>query len=303
MLRDKDGNISGGRVIRLVVTLAAVGMALLFASCSISAHSVTVKPGEVGVMVRTLGADAGVDPKALPPGWHFTGIGEQIVQFPTIERSYAYTRGANADSATNEEISFSDHTGLPMTADVQIVLRVLPQCAPRLYQTWRLDFDQLFTTPIRNDVRSAVAAESELIPVDQMYSGGRQGVIQRALARVQRKWAPQCVEITQLDWLGNIRYPDSVLAGITAKSQVEQATLAAQGRVAQAKAEADARIEQARGEAESIRLKGEALRASPEVVQQIYAQRSMGLCPPAAHTCIIGANAWSLVPEAYRQGE
>lgn len=269
--------------------LAVAAMGLSLAACG-----KTVDPGNTGVMVRQYGANAGVDPSPYPNGWHMTGIGEKIVEFPTTERSYAYTRvpnHASGGSDGNEEINFSDHTGLPMTADVQIVLRVDPNKVPSLYKTWRLTFDQLFETPIRNDVRAAIASETELIPVDQLYSGGRQAAIQRALIRVQAKWAPQGVIISQMDWLGNIRYPESVLSGITAKSNVEQATLAAQGRVAQAKAEADAQIEAARGRAESTRMEAEALRANPEVLRQREIERWKGLCPLNTHTCIIGAGS------------
>jgi len=281
--------------LRLAGYIAVAVLLLAIASCSVARHSVTVQPGEVGVLIRTLGGNAGVDPTPLPPGWHFLGLGERVVQYPVIERSYAYTKEHNADGDENEEISFSDHTGLPLTADVQVVLRVSPALAPRLYSTWRLTFNELFETPIRNDVRSAIAAESELMPVDQMYSGGRQEMIQRSLVRVQKKWGPQGVEISQLSWLGNIRYPESVLQGITAKSQVEQATLVAQGRIAQAQAEAQAKIEAAKGDAESTRLRAEALRANPEVLRQQEIEHWRGLCPLNVHTCIIGGDAQTLV--------
>ncbi len=284
--------------VRLGVYGALGLVILLFAGCSIAKHSVTVQPGEVGVLVRTLGANAGVDPTPLAPGWHFVGLGERVVQYPSIERSYAYTRDpntANGGGEGNEEVSFSDHTGLPITADVQVVLRVNPAQAPKLYSSWRLSFDQLFATPIRNDIRSAIAAESELISADDMMSGGRQAMIGRALARVQAKWSRQGVEISQLSWLGNLRYPQSVLDGITRKSQVDQATMAAQGKVAQAKAEADAKIEEARGLAESTRLQALALRASPEVLRQKEIERWNGMCPLNVKTCIVGSSALAQV--------
>lgn len=227
----------------------------------------TVEPGNVGVKIRTLGAQAGVDPQPLQSGWHLLGIGERIVQFPVIQRTYTYTREPDERGPENEEVTFSDNTGLPMTADVQVVLQVGANCAPELYTRYRLTFDQLFEGPIRNDVRTAVAAESELVNVEQLYSGGRQGVIQRALARVQRKWNEQCVAVSQLDWIGNIRYPDVILEAIQAKTKADQETLAAQARVAMAKAEADARIERARGEAEANRLLAQSIAANPAVVQ------------------------------------
>ena len=74
-----------------------------------------------------------------------------------------------------------------MTADVQLVMRIDPSKAPALYTRYRLTFDQLFEGPIRNDVRSSIAAETELVSVEYLYRGGRQQVIQKALAHVNRK--------------------------------------------------------------------------------------------------------------------
>lgn len=227
----------------------------------------TVEPGNVGVKIRTIGMHPGVDPVALQSGWHLLGIGERIVQFPVIQRTYTYTHEIDERGPENEEVTFSDNTGLPMSADVQVVLQVGANCAPELYTRWRLTFDQLFEGPIRNDVRTAISAESELVSVEQLYSGGRQGVIQRALARVRAKWDGLCVTVSQLDWIGNIRYPDVILEAIQAKTRADQETLAAQARVAKAKAEADAMIEQARGQAESNRLLAQSIAANPLVVQ------------------------------------
>ncbi len=244
----------------------AIGLVVIAAAWAVL-FGRTVEPGNVGVRIRTLGAQAGVDPTPMQSGWHVLGIGERIVQFPVIQRTYTYTREPDERGPENEEVTFSDNTGLPMTADVQIVLQVGAECAPELYTRYRLTFDQLFEGPIRNDVRTAVAAESELVNVEQLYSGGRQGVIQKALQRVRSKWEANCVSVSQLDWIGNIRYPDVILEAIQAKTKADQETLAAQARVAKAKAEADARIEQARGEAEANRLLAQSIAANPQVVQ------------------------------------
>jgi regulator of protease activity HflC (stomatin/prohibitin superfamily) len=290
-MKDATKPMRGPGVRRRVIQVVVIGAALLLTTCTVVSHSVTVQPGDVGVLIRTLGNNAGVDPVPLQSGWHLIGIGERVVEFPAIQRTYTYTKEPDERGVENEEITFSDRTGLPMTADVQIVLHVLPNRAPSLYKAWRLNFDQLFETPIRNDVRTAIAAEAEKVTVEQLYSGGRQGVVQRALARVQGKWAKQGVQISQLDWIGPIRYPDIILQAIKNKTQVEQATLAAQAQVAQAKAQADARIEQARGFAESTRLQAEALRANPEVLRQKEIEAWKGLCPLNVKTCIIGASA------------
>lgn len=239
----------------------------------------TVEPGNAGVRIRTLGPTAGVDPVPLNSGWHFKGIGEHIVEYPVIQRTYSYTKEIDERGTENEEIAFADNTGLPMTADVAITLQVNPASAPNLYKTYRLSFDQLLDGPIRNDVRSAIAAETERVNVDQLYSGGRQQVIQRAMARVTRKWARFGVTVSQLEWIGTIRYPEVILNAIQAKTRTEQETLTARAQVAKAQAQAEAQIAAARGQAESIRIINEALAANPRYVELKAVEKWDGRLP------------------------
>jgi regulator of protease activity HflC (stomatin/prohibitin superfamily) len=260
---------------RLIAGLAVLGL-LLFGVVSCGT---TVEPGNVGVKIRTLGGAAGVDRQPLSSGWHFRGIGERIVEYPVIQRTYSYTREPDERGPENEEIAFADNTGLPMTADVAITLQVNPASAPKLYETYRLTFDQLLDGPIRNDVRSAVAAEAERVNVDALYSGGRQLVIQRALARVSTKWARHGVTVTQLDWIGTIRYPDVILQAIQAKTRTDQETLTARAQVAKAQAQAEAQIAAARGQAESIRIINEALAANPRYVELKAVEKWDGKLP------------------------
>ena len=251
---------------KVKILALGAGILVLTASTLVSCGQ-TVQPGNVGVKIRTLGPNAGVDRTPLESGWHFNGLGERIVEFPIIQRTYAYTREANSDGPENEELSFSDNNALPMTADVQLVMRIDPSKAPELYTRYRLNFDQIFERPLRNDVRSAIAAETELVSVEYLYRGGRQQVIQKALDRVRHKWEGQGVDVSQLDWIGTIRYPQVILDSIQAKTKADADASAAQAQVAVAKAQADAQIEQARGQAESNRLLAQSIAASPGVVQ------------------------------------
>jgi regulator of protease activity HflC (stomatin/prohibitin superfamily) len=254
-------------------------LVLVVGSCSVISHSTTVEPGNAGVKIKTLGSGAGVSPEPLPARWYFRGIGERIIQYPVIQRTYSYTREKDERGNENEEITFSDNTGLPMTADVSVTLQVNPASAPNLYQTYRLSFDQLLDGPIRNDVRSAVAAEAEKVGVETLYSGGRQAVMQRAFARVSGKWARHGVTVSQMDWIGSIRYPDAIIQQMQNKTQLEQEALAAKALEAKETALANAAIAKARGEAESIRIKGEALRANPQVLQQQAIEKWNGELP------------------------
>ena len=264
---------------RNIIGFIIGGALVLAALLGLTSCGKTVEPGNVGVKIRTLGSGAGVDPAALPSGWHFKGIGERIVEYPVIQRTYSYTREPDERGPENEEISFADNTGLPMTADVAITLQVDRRAAPRLYEMYRLSFDELLDGPIRNDVRSAVAAETERVNVEALYSGGRQAVIQRALTRVRTKWARYGVVITQLEWIGTIRYPDVILQAIQAKTRTDQETLTARAQVAKAQATAEAKIAAARGEAESIRIINEALSANPNYVQLKAVEKWDGKLP------------------------
>lgn len=239
----------------------------------------TVQPGMTGIKIKAFGSGAGVQAQPLPTGYHFLGMGEDIIQFPTVQRTYSYTKEVNADGAENEEVHFSDNNALPMTADVQLNVRIDATKAPSLYQTWRLSFNQLLEGPIRNDVRTAIAAQSELVSIEYLYKGGRQEMIHKALLPVQKKWAPFGVEISQLDWIGPIRYPDVILESIQRTTKAEADTRAALAQVEVAKAEAQSVIEAARGQAESNRLIAESVKANPGVAQLKAIEKWDGTMP------------------------
>lgn len=295
MKASNSGDAGFGRTNMKKLLLFIPGFTLIIIILiSLSHCGVTVQPGESGVKIKTL-MGAGVDPTPLPQGWHMLGIGERVVQFPNTERAYPFTRSTSEGRTENEEISFADVHGLPITGDVNITLRVLPGSTPALYTKWRLGFNDLLDTPIRNDVRSEIAQAAEHVAVEDMFGGGRELIIQKALQAVRAKWQPQGVEISSLAWIGNLRPPQSTTDAITNKSRVEQETFTEQANVAKQKAIADAKIESARGEAESTRLKAAALTSNPQVLRQEEIHRWTGQCPLDTKTCIIGAGALTQV--------
>ena len=78
--------------VRNGLIIATGVLVLMMGGCQVISHSTTVEPGNVGVKIKTLGSGAGVSPDALPARWYFRGIGERIVQYPVIQRTYSYTR-------------------------------------------------------------------------------------------------------------------------------------------------------------------------------------------------------------------
>lgn len=217
-----------------LVVLLVSASALVLTACG-----QTVEPGSVGVKISSFG-NAGVSQTPLPNGWHATGIGERIQTYPTITRTYSFTRGVNRDSTDNEEITFTDRTGLPMTADVVLTMHVQPDRVPALWTKYRLSFDDLLRGPIHNDIRMFIAEETERVGVEDLLAGGRQAVIGRAMARLQQKWNAEGVVITNLAWLGQIRFPDVIQDAIVARTRADQQRLSAEAQVAEAQGVHDA---------------------------------------------------------------
>ncbi|MBX9615772.1 MAG: SPFH domain-containing protein [Caulobacteraceae bacterium] len=317
-----SGGASIGRTIGMI---AAILTLLVIASLSVTSCSVTVESGYAGIKTTKFGPNPGVQPTELGPGFHWEGIGEKIRIYQTLQRTYSYTREPNSDGGENEEITFSDVLGLPMTADVALTFRVREDKAADLFATWRQEFDAFIDGPLRTSVRAAIARETEKLPVacnaqqigtgpapalgldtaapvavvvagtpdaadcpGQLIGPGRQIVLQRAMQALQREWAPQGLEIIRMEWVGSIRYPESVLLAIQSRTTAEQNTRAALERVNLERANAEARIAQARGQAEANRLLAESIRSNPEVVRLREIERTLGLCPLSASTCVIG---------------
>lgn len=313
----------GGSVRRTLGLVLLIGLLIIISTVAVTSCSVTVESGYMGIKTTKFGPNPGVQRSELGPGFHWEGIGEKIRTYQTLQRTYSYTREANTDGRENEEITFSDVLGLPMTADVALTFRIREDKAADLYATWRQEFDAFIDGPLRTSVRAAIARETEKLPVacnaqqsatpnvqpiapgavaatpgtpdaddcpGQLIGPGRQIVLQRAMQALQREWTPQGLEIIRMEWVGSIRYPETVLAAIQSRTTAEQNTRAALERVNLERANAEARIAQARGQAEANRLLAESIRSNPEVVRLREIERTLGICPLSADTCVVGSD-------------
>lgn len=253
---------------------------LLIGGCQVAQHSVTVQQGTVALKAKTIGSGAGNAPDILTPGWHFLSLGERLVAtYPISERRYSYTKETNDDGKENEELAFVDRNGLEVFGDMNIGVQIRPASAATLYVKTRSTFDQLLDNQIRNDVRTAVARYAALMPVEQMLGGGHQVIAQKAFIEVRNNWAKEGVDITRLEWSGAPRFPDVVVASIRARAKADQDVAAANAQAAVADAEAKVKIAQATGDAESTRIRGEALRTNPQVLEQMKIEKWDGALP------------------------
>lgn len=289
---------------RNVKTIIAVSaLAMTMAACT------QITPGEVGVKVRNSGSRSGVDPTELQVGWHYNGIGESIMKFPTVQKIYKFQAEANEKENLpgGEAVQFTDNTGLQLSGDMAVTVKVREDKASDIVVKYRKDIDQLVHTEVRMAIRAAVRTAASKYTSEQIYSGAERKILEEALdvpydskrpdVSIREHFMAEGIEIVALEWISNINYPQTVKNAITLKTTKLQEAEAAKADEIRATAAANAQIAAAKGEAESIRLRAEALRNNPEIVQQIYAERSAGICPPGTQTCIVGSGAWPIVPQ------
>lgn len=265
--------------------------ALTAVALSLSACGQVIDAGNVGVKIKNVGTNTGVQDTPVTTGWQFVGIAERIVEYPVTQKVYTFSRTKTEGSSINEEIVFNDNTGLGLAADVAVTARVQQNKAPAIYAKYRMDINELIHGPVRNAIRSAINAEAEKLTSEQIYTGGKTELLQRALDRVQRQYAAEGIEILNLEWVGSIRYPQTVTDAITLKTTKLQEAEAAKADEARAIAQANAKIAEARGEAEATRIRGEALRSNPQILQQMWVEKWDGVLP----STVTGTNTMMMV--------
>lgn len=140
-------------------------------------------------------------------------------------------------------------------------------------------------------VRSAVRDQSRKYTAEEVYSAKEAVILTDALNILQTRFQKEGIEIIALDWIGNIRYPQSVLDAITLKTTKLQEAEAAKADEARAKAQAAATIATAEGEAEATRIRGEALRSNPQIIQQEWVAKWDGKLP----TTVAGGSTMMMV--------
>jgi regulator of protease activity HflC (stomatin/prohibitin superfamily) len=257
-----------GKKILIAAAVAAIAM-------SQAACGQIVDAGNVGVKIKNMGSNTGVQSEPVHTGWSMVGIGEKIIEYPVTQKVYTFDR-AGTD---NEEIVFQDSSGLTMSGDVAATVRIQASRAPAIYEKYRMTTEDLIHGPIKNDIRSAINVHSAKMTAEELYTGGRTQLIVSALADVQKKYAKEGVDVLGLDWVGSVRYPQSVTNAITLKTTKLQEAEAAKADEARATAQAAAKVAEAKGEAEATRIRGEALRTNPQILQQMWVEKWDGTLP------------------------
>ena len=118
----------------------------LFTSCD------RVDPGFVGVKVKTLGQNKGVEPEVLGTGRYWMGMYYDLYQYPTYMSIYPFTLSETEGSPVDEAFRFQSIEGITCNVDLAISAHADPILAAKLFTTYRKDMESIIKENLRQDV-------------------------------------------------------------------------------------------------------------------------------------------------------
>lgn len=253
---------------------------LVCAACS------KVPAGYVGVKFNLYGSDKGVQTQEMPPGRYWLSWNQEMYTFPTFTQTYTWQKADGQD----ESLTFGTVEGLSVNADVGITYAIKPDKVTTLFQTYRRGVDEITNTFLRNMVRDALVKHASTLGIESVYGRGKADLIEAVQTDVAAQVEPIGINVEKVYWIGDLRLPPNVTTAINAKIQATQMAEQRKNEVAQAQAEAAKEVAKAEGdakakltiaqaEAQAIKVKGDALRDNPSVIQLNTVERWDGKLP------------------------
>lgn len=238
-----------------------------------------VEPGYVGIKVNKLGDDKGVG-DVVGVGRVWTGINTDLYVFPMFKQMKSY----------DEPFVFQMRDGTTIGYKIGVSYKVDPTKVTTVFQTYRKGVDDITDSDLRQKISDSLTRLGSKMSTDQFIDGGKAQLLDDALNDIQVEMGPVGIQILSLSWMGKPDYPASVNDSINTKVNANQKTLQRQQEVLQKNAEADMARSEAKGqadsrllladsEAKSITIRGQALRANPEVLQLEAINRWNGVLP------------------------
>jgi prohibitin 2 len=251
----------------------------------LSSSFVIVPAGNVGVVFNVFG---GVQENELGEGFH--------IVLPFIQQVTLYDVRQNQITLareTGDEIAARSSEGLDISIDATIIYQINRNAASQLHRDIGPSYQEIRLRPeIRSQVRDGIAEfnAADLISTQRAALGR---LIEEALRRELQDDNINVLSVL----LRDVRIPQSITSAIEEKQAAEQqvqveenrrrqAEIAAQRRIVEAQGERDAEVARAQGEADALRLRGEAIRANPEIIQLEIAQK----LSPSIQTILLPAD-------------
>lgn len=278
---------------RALILTPTIGLlALGSVGCGSMLWGDTIDPGEVGLLIKLYGNNAGIENAELKAAGQrvtYNSVDTKLITIPTTASTYAFTKSKDEGNPTDESISFN-LGGALINMDVGVTYQFSvdpvpgkPEGYTRIhdyYNTYKLTADEFRGTVLRNTIRDCAQTVADdlvktkkitavqLLGMTSTFLNGDNGV-QSCVAK-----ALPVIRVGNLSSLGSPRLPKNLQDGVNSALEAHQKAEAARAELTQA--EADAKVQKTRADAEAYTIKTKAQAASdPNYVKAIQAEAEL----------------------------
>ncbi len=244
---------------KILSSVVIFGLLILVALAMAASGTYVINPGNRGVKV-TLGT---VSPEPLPEGFGLKAPFITSIVQVDVRQSTA-TMKSDCFSSDLQQIK----------VQLNVLYRVKADAVVKIYQQYSTQriFDQLVAPRVQEGLKEVTATQS----AEQIVQN-REDIKTKALEIVRRK-VGELIDVNDIV-IADIALSDQLEHAIEAK--MVQAQEAAKAKFIQQRAEIEALTAaiKAKGEAEAIRIRSEALRGNPELIQLQIVEKWDGRTP------------------------
>lgn len=229
-----------------------------------------VPAGNVGIEYHMLGSSKGADIEERGPGRYWLGWNDEMYLFPTFTQNYVWEG--------EETMHFQDKDGMKVSSNIQISYSIHPDKADEVFRKYRRGVDEITDVVLRRAVQSQLINVGSTLSAEQIYGSGKEKLLTEVTRRVNAEFNGYGIFIESLQWSGELDMPQPIKDAIQLKVAATQLTARKQQEVQQAEAdankararaagEADAKLTLATADAQAIKIRGDALRDNPGLVE------------------------------------
>lgn len=253
---------------RLWMIVGIIAMGIFATGCS------PVPAGNVGVKIDKYGDERGVNVTVLGPGRYWIGPNTDLFLFPTFTQSFVWSSGRS-----DESFAFQTVEGLSVKTDIGISYYIKSENAPAVFQKYRRGVDEITQVYLRAMIRDSLNLAASSVTVEDAYGAGKAELQKKVEEDVRKRAEAVGITIESVYFVGEMRLPEAVYKTINSKIAATQIAQQKENELRAANADAAKAIAMAKGEAEAARIRGEALRANPQVLTQLAIEKWNGVLP------------------------
>lgn len=234
----------------------------------------SIPAGHVGVVYDR---GRGVLPEAFPEGLHLKIPFWQVVE-KMDARTIEYTMSVAPSENTNyaNDSAFGDDSmtaptadGQSVTVDATVLFHIDKEQAPKLYQTVGPYYVDTIVRPVaRSEIRMVISRYTAI----DIYSEKRADAEQAMNADISKLFGEKGIILERV-LLRNVTFSPEYAKAIEEKQIAQQRIQKADYERQEAEKLKQKKIVEAEAEAQAIKLKGETLRANPQVIQFEFVQK------------------------------